>query len=318
MLPLLALLAATALGQSPAPASTSASTAEADALEAKHLKNIRQVTSGFSKAGEGYFRPDGKPSSSRPPCPARTTTRSTRRTSPPARSRSSSARARGNARAAIIIPTASRSSSPRPTSTPALETAARRQAQGPRLQPDRALSLGLRPGHGHLQGRPRRLEPRPPDRHPRLRRRGELLARRASRSSSRRSATATPRSTSWTPTARTRGGSPHAKGYDGGPFFSPDGKKILYRSDRKENDLLQVFINTPDGKNERQLDAQRRRQLGPVLLPGQPAHRLRDEPARPPELRALLDGHRHRQAGADHLPRGLRRPARLQPRRQAS
>jgi Tol biopolymer transport system component len=34
----------------------------------------------------------------------------------------------------------------------------------------------------------------------------------------------------------------HAPGYDGGPFFSPDGKRLLYRSDRKNNNLLQVFI----------------------------------------------------------------------------
>jgi Tol biopolymer transport system component len=32
-----------------------------------------------------------------------------------------------------------------------------------------------------------------------------------------------------------------AKGYDGGPFFSPDGKSICYRSDREGNDLLQLF-----------------------------------------------------------------------------
>ena len=44
-----------------------------------------------------------------------------------------------------------------------------------------------------------------------------------------------------------------AKGYDGGPFFSPDGKKIIYRSDRKDNDLLQVFINNTEGTAERQL-----------------------------------------------------------------
>ncbi len=31
-------------------------------------------------------------------------------------------------------------------------------------------------------------------------------------------------------------------GYDGGPFFSPDGKRICYRSDRKGNNLLQVFV----------------------------------------------------------------------------
>jgi TolB protein len=33
-----------------------------------------------------------------------------------------------------------------------------------------------------------------------------------------------------------------APGYDGGPFFSPDGRRITYRSDRKKNDLLQVFV----------------------------------------------------------------------------
>ena len=33
-----------------------------------------------------------------------------------------------------------------------------------------------------------------------------------------------------------------APGYDGGPFFSPDNKRICYRSDRKGNDLLQLYI----------------------------------------------------------------------------
>lgn len=32
------------------------------------------------------------------------------------------------------------------------------------------------------------------------------------------------------------------EGYDGGPFFSPDGKMICYRSDRRGDDLLQLFI----------------------------------------------------------------------------
>jgi hypothetical protein len=33
-----------------------------------------------------------------------------------------------------------------------------------------------------------------------------------------------------------------APGYDGGPFFSPDGRSICYRSDRNGNDLLQLFV----------------------------------------------------------------------------
>lgn len=32
------------------------------------------------------------------------------------------------------------------------------------------------------------------------------------------------------------------RGYDGGPFFSPDGKRICYRSDRRGDDLLQIFV----------------------------------------------------------------------------
>lgn len=31
-------------------------------------------------------------------------------------------------------------------------------------------------------------------------------------------------------------------GYDGGPFFSPDGERLCYRSDREGNDLLQIFV----------------------------------------------------------------------------
>lgn len=33
-----------------------------------------------------------------------------------------------------------------------------------------------------------------------------------------------------------------AEGYDGGPFFSPDGQRICYRSDRRGDELLQLFV----------------------------------------------------------------------------
>ena len=33
-----------------------------------------------------------------------------------------------------------------------------------------------------------------------------------------------------------------AVGYDGGPFFSPDGKRLCYRSDRRGDHHLQLFV----------------------------------------------------------------------------
>ncbi len=39
--------------------------------------------------------------------------------------------------------------------------------------------------------------------------------------------------------------------YNGGPFFSPDGKRVIFRSDRKEKDRLQIFVINSDGTGER-------------------------------------------------------------------
>ena len=33
------------------------------------------------------------------------------------------------------------------------------------------------------------------------------------------------------------------QGYDGGPFFSPEGERLTYRSDRRGDDLLQIFVS---------------------------------------------------------------------------
>jgi len=41
-----------------------------------------------------------------------------------------------------------------------------------------------------------------------------------------------------------------APGYDGGPFFSPDGKWIIFRSDREKEKYLQIYAIGVDGKNE--------------------------------------------------------------------
>jgi TolB protein len=41
--------------------------------------------------------------------------------------------------------------------------------------------------------------------------------------------------------------------YNGGPFFSPDGTKVVFRSDRKEKDRLQLYVINADGTGERAL-----------------------------------------------------------------
>jgi Tol biopolymer transport system component len=39
--------------------------------------------------------------------------------------------------------------------------------------------------------------------------------------------------------------------YNGGPFFSPDGKKVIFRADRKEKDRLQIYVINSDGTGEK-------------------------------------------------------------------
>lgn len=65
-------------------------------------------------------------------------------------------------------------------------------------------------------------------------------------------------------------------GYDGGPFFSPNGRFICYRSDRAGNDLLQIYIaelafdadGVPTGiKREKALTANEHVNWGPFWHP---------------------------------------------------
>jgi Tol biopolymer transport system component len=41
--------------------------------------------------------------------------------------------------------------------------------------------------------------------------------------------------------------------YNGGPFFSRDGKRVIFRSDRKKKDYLQIYVINVDGTGERAL-----------------------------------------------------------------
>lgn len=61
-----------------------------------------------------------------------------------------------------------------------------------------------------------------------------------------------------------------APGYDGGPFISPDGNWIVFRSDRQEEHLLQIYVIGIDGKNETALTDNQGVNWGPYWHPTQP------------------------------------------------
>ncbi len=62
----------------------------------------------------------------------------------------------------------------------------------------------------------------------------------------------------------------NAKGYDGGPFISPDGKWVIFRSDRKEEHMLQIYVIGIDGKNEVALTDTTGVNWGPYWHPSKP------------------------------------------------
>jgi len=55
--------------------------------------------------------------------------------------------------------------------------------------------------------------------------------------------------------------------YNGGPFFSPNGDWIVFRSDRLEKDLLQIYLIRADGSEERQLTCNRHVNWAPFWHP---------------------------------------------------
>ncbi len=61
-----------------------------------------------------------------------------------------------------------------------------------------------------------------------------------------------------------------APGYDGGPFISPDGKWVIYRSDRKEEHMLQIHVIGIDGKNDTALTENVGVNWGPYWHPSEP------------------------------------------------
>lgn len=61
-----------------------------------------------------------------------------------------------------------------------------------------------------------------------------------------------------------------APSYDGGPFISPDGKWVIFRSDRKQAEHLQIHVIGIDGKNDTALTDTNGVNWGPYWHPSQP------------------------------------------------
>lgn len=255
---MLALLMSVVLSQHPgAPAQS----AEDAANEATHLRNIRQVTFGFPKAGEGYFSPDGQKIifQAFPPVP-------------PSVFHKPRAEEQGYQ---IYV------SDLKPDARPRMVSTGHGKCTCGFFSPD-GQSIGF--ASSHLDPEADALEPP----------RGPAYSRSerykwefpeymdifvADLDGSHRTrltdAPGYDAEASYSPDGKQiiftsfRDGDPeiyimdadgknprritHARGYDGGPFFSPDGTRIVYRSDRKDNDLLQLFINNTEGTDERQL-----------------------------------------------------------------
>ena len=271
-IPLLAcfLLIGTDAPQTPAQAPPDPQAiARAVALEAVHLKNIRQVTTGFARAGEGYFRPDGRAVIFQASEPGREEYQIYTLGLEPGAKPTLVSTGKGKCTCSYYHPDG-RSilfasthldptlvTPPKPAET-AKKGPAYSRTERYRWDFDAAMDIFRADVDGSNLVR---LTDTP----------GYDAEGSYSPDGSRIIFTSFRDGNAEIYVMDADGSSPRRitdkKGYDGGPFFSPDGKKIIYRSDRAENDLLQLFINTPDGKSERALTANEAVNWGPYFFP---------------------------------------------------
>jgi TolB protein len=275
MLSTLALAAALAAQQPP-----SASSADDPAQEARHLTNIRQVTFGFARAGEGYFRPDGRaiifqavpnlaPSVFHTPGANDEDYQIfTADLAPDARPRMVST-GKGKCTCSYYHPDGKSILFASSHLDPALADGAKpgpKAPKGPAYSRSERYRWDFDPHMDIFRANPDgsdlvRLTDTPgydaegsysPD--------GKQIVFTSFRDGD--AEIYVMDADGKDPRRITR-----AKGYDGGPFFSPDGKRILYRSDRRENDLLQIYINNTEGTAERALTDNEFVNWGPYFHP---------------------------------------------------
>ena len=255
------LIAVAAIGAGPTPPQS----AEDAAREARHLTNIRQVTSGFAKAGEGYFRPDGRAiifqAATRAPAGILAEPRPgqddyqifTADLAPDARPRLVST-GKGKCTCSYYRPDGKAILFASSHLDPALAGGKgdRPAPKGPAYSRSERYRWDFDPFMDIFRADPDgkdlvRLTDTP----------GYDAEGSYSPDGSRIIFTSFRDGDAEIYIMDADGKNPrritHSPGYDGGPFFAPDGRRIIYRSDRKDNDLLQVFVNNPEGTAERAL-----------------------------------------------------------------
>lgn len=265
MLTLLTLATVLAAGPEPDKAGQ-ALPADAAAREARHLLNIRQVTFGFAKAGEGYFRPDGKAVIFQAAKPGEDDYQIyTLDLSPKAKPRMVST-GKGKCTCSYYHPDGKSILFASTHLSPAPDHGGAKAKKGPAYSRSAGYRWDFDPAMDIFRAEPDgadlvRLTDTPgydaegsysPD--------GKRIIFTSFRDGD--AEIYVMDADGKDPRRVTR-----SKGYDGGPFFSPDGKKIVYRSDRKQNDLLQLYINNPEGTAERALTANDAVNWGPYFHP---------------------------------------------------